>query len=123
MKMPLLLSVLMSTFLSGLCMAAEPTVCKSICAEEKRACRADAQRLTKLDDSPLFDNGPSGQRDARALGQYQGTPQDAKTRAASEFNKRKLEREQGCDSKAMVCTRACTTPAPASVVLTPKTQH
>lgn len=113
----------MSTLLSGPCLAAEPTVCKSICTEEKRECRAGAVHKTQLDDSPLIDNAPTGNRDARALGQYQVTPQDARTTVASEFRKRKMEREQACDSKAQACARACTSAEPASVVLTPKTQH
>lgn len=123
MKTSVLFSVLMSTLLSAACMAAEPTVCKAICAEEKRECRAEAHRKTQLDDSPIIDNAPTGHRDARALGQYQGTPQDAKTTVASEFRKRKMEREQACDSKARTCAKACTSPEPASVVLKPKTQH
>lgn len=123
MKPSLLVFVLMSTLLSGACMAAEPTVCKSICAEEKRACRAGAQHKTQLDDSPLIDNAPTGHRDARALGPFQGTPQDAKAPVATEFRKRKMEREQACDSKALACARACASPDPASVVLKPKTQQ
>jgi hypothetical protein len=123
MKKPLLFSVLLSMLLSAACMAAEPTVCKSICAEEKRECRSSAHAKSQLDDSPVIQNAPSANRDARALGQYQGTPQDAKTTVASEFRKRKMEREQACDGKAQACARACTSPEPASVVLTPKTQH
>lgn len=123
MKTFLLVSVLMGTLLPAACMAAEPTVCKAICAEEQRACRAEALHQTQLDDSPLIGNAPTGHRDARALGQYQGTPQDAKSAVASEFRKRKMEREQACDSKARSCAKACTSAAPASVVLKPKTQH
>lgn len=123
MKLTLLISVLMGTLLSSACMAAEPTVCKSMCAEEKRECRAGALHKTQLDDSPLIENAPTGHRDARALGQYQGTPQENKTAVATEFRKRKMEREQACDSKALACSRACTSAEPASVVLKPKTQH
>jgi len=123
MKLTLLVSVLMSTLLAGACMAAEPTACKSICVEEKRECRAGAQRKAELDDSPLIGSSPTSNRDARALGQYQGTPQDTKNAVASEFRKRKMEREQACDSEALACTRACTSTAPASAVVTPKTQH
>lgn len=122
MKPSLQFSVLLSLFLSAACMAAEPSVCKSICAEEKRECRASAQHKTKLDHSPVVANAQTGHRDARVLGQFQGTPQDAKSAERSDFQKRKGEREHGCDSKAMACSRACGSAAPESIVK-PKTQQ
>lgn len=103
MKLFLLFSVL----LSGACMAAEPTVCKSICAEEKRECRAGAQRKTELDTQPSLAAMEESHRDARALGKYRGTPQETKAAEATEFRKRKMEREHACDSKAMACSRSC----------------
>jgi hypothetical protein len=117
-------SVLLSTLLSGACMAAEATVCKSICAEEKRACRASAQHQTQMDGSSGFEMQESN-RDARALGKLQGSPQDAKAAGQGDLRKRKLERDQACDSKAMACTRACSSPPaqPSSVVLRPKPQQ
>lgn len=123
MKLSLLFSVLMSSLLSAACMAAEPSVCKSICAEEKRECRISARDKSELDDSPVIANAPTRNRDARVLDRYQSTPQEAKTAVATEFHKRKAEREQACDSKALACARSCTSADPASVVLKPKTQQ
>lgn len=116
MKTSLQFSVLLSMLLSAACMAAEPTVCQSICAAEKRECRADAHKKAKFDQHPVFENGEPGNRDARALGKLQGSPQDAKASQRSDFEKRRREREQVCDSKAMACARACSNPAPESTV-------
>ena len=120
MKTSLQFSVLLSMLLPAACMAAEPTACQSICSAEKRECRADAHRKTKMDHDPFFANAETGNRDARVLGKLQGTPQDAHANQRSDFEKRQREREQACDSKAMVCSRACSNPAPESMVK-PKT--
>jgi hypothetical protein len=122
MKTSLQFSVLLSMLLSAACMAAEPSMCKSICAEEKRECRSSARDKTELDHDPVFGNAETGHRDARALGKLQSTPQDAKANERSDFEKRRREREQVCDSKAMACSRACTSPAPESMVK-PRTQQ
>jgi hypothetical protein len=122
MKTSLQLSILLSMLWSAACMAAEPSMCKSICAEEKRECRASAQSKTALDHNPIFVNPETSNRDARALGKLQGTPQEAKANERGDFDKRKREREQACDSTAMSCSRACSSPAPEAMVK-PKTQQ
>jgi hypothetical protein len=120
LQFPVLLSMLLSTA----CMAAEPSMCKSICAEEKQACRASARHQSDLDHNPGIEM-TEGNRDARALGKLQDTPQEAKKRELSDFQKRKMEREQACDGKAMACSRACSRPPaqPSSVVLKPRPQQ
>lgn len=122
MKTSLHFSVLLSMLLSAACMAAEPSMCKSICAQEQRECRASARDKTDLDHNPVFANAETKNRDARALGKLQGTPQDARANELSDFDKRKREREQACDSTAMTCSRACSNPTPESMVK-PKTQQ
>lgn len=122
MKPSLQFSVLLSMLLSTACMAAEPSVCKSICAEQKRECRASAQHKTKLDHSLVAGHTETRHRDARALGKLQGTSQDAKAAEQSDFQKRRREREHSCDSKATTCSRACGSVAPDSIVK-PKTQQ
>lgn len=115
-------SVLLSMLLSTACSAAEPSVCKALCAEEKRACRADARRLSEMDaDKPS--GGALAHRDARVSARFQDTPQQEKAGVDDEFGKRKRERENACDSKAASCSRSCAAPAPDSIMVKPKTQQ
>lgn len=122
MKTSLQFSVLLSMLLSAACMAAEPSMCQSICAQEQRECRSSARDKTELDHNPVFANAETKNRDARALGKLQGTPQDARANERSDFDKRRREREQACDATAMACSRACSHPAPESMVK-PKTRQ
>jgi hypothetical protein len=110
--------LLASLMLPACVMAAESTVCTSICATEQRACRANAARLSSIDTGQPFAS-MQGSRDARALGKLQATPQQDKAAQQDEFRKRSREREDACASAAQSCTRACA--APAS--MTPKTQQ
>ncbi|MES2316782.1 MAG: hypothetical protein V4631_04740 [Pseudomonadota bacterium] len=118
-------SILLSVLLSAACVAAEPGVCKSICAEERRACRSEALRMTQLDEAPGLLEMPAGNRDTKALSKLQTTPQQAQGDRRSAFQKRRSEREGACDSKALSCTRSCSAAPdkPSDILLKPKTQQ
>lgn len=105
------LSLLLSVLLSASAIAAEASMCKSLCSAEKRECRANAKNLTGLDLSPLVQDMKAS-RDARALAKIQSTPGQARADQSTEFRKRQQERDSACDSRAMACSRSCAVPAP-----------
>jgi hypothetical protein len=118
MSKTLVLSVLASLLVAAPCMAAEAGMCKSICSEQKRQCRAEASTRARVEvGTPSASMAASPHERARS--RIEGTPQDAKAAQQSEYLKRRHEREDLCDSAAMACVRACTPPEPA----TPKTQQ
>lgn len=98
--------------MSGAAIAADQSMCKSLCNAEKRECRVNAKHLTGLDLAPLLGD-MKGSRDARALEKIQSTPGQARAEQRTEFKKRQQERDSACDSRAMACTRSCSVPAPA----------
>lgn len=119
------LTLLLCATLSPACMAAEPTVCKSLCATEKRECRAQAVNATLADADPVL--APQERnRDARALGKLEGKTAEGRMRERSDFQKRKMERDQACDEQQMRCARACNSPEPesaSSVLVKPSAKH
>ncbi len=120
-------SVLLSLLLSAACSAAEPTMCTSLCTAEKRQCRAAAEHQSQMDISSAFSTAEQHYREARTVGQFQNTPQDAKASARDDLRKRTGERDQACESAAATCAKACSIPAPkatpSDVLVTPKTQQ
>ena len=111
MKVSVQLIVLLCALLSMPCRAAEPSVCKSICSEEKRECRKEALQKTELDSNPMFASVEPN-RDARALAKLEGGSAESRGREKSEFQKRKSERASVCAATYMRCARACTVAAP-----------
>lgn len=106
------LSLLLNVLVTASSIAADASMCKSLCNAEKRQCRVNAKKLTGL-DHPLLVNDQKANRDARALANIQSTPGQARADERTESQKRQQERDSACDSRAMACTRSCTLPAPA----------
>lgn len=113
-------AILLCAMLGGACQAAEATVCKSICTQERRECRGQAELLTQTDTDPLYAPRATN-RDARAFAEVRV---NALEKPGSDFQKRKMERYHACDDTSLRCSRACSSPPPAaepaSVVLKPK---
>jgi hypothetical protein len=121
---PSVLTLLLCATLSQVCLAAEPTVCKSLCATEKRECRAHAVNATLFDADPVL--APEERnRDARALGKLEGKTAEGRSREQSDFQKRKMERDHACDDQQMRCARACNSEpeSASSVLVKPSAKH
>ena len=108
MKQTKLLAALLGMALSAAAHAAEPGLCKSMCASEKRECRADAQRLTELDRDVLITPESKNPFD-RANNQGQVTPVATQARERADDYRRGSERKGRCDTAYLRCTRACDT--------------
>lgn len=109
MKQTKLLAALLGMALSAAAHAAEPGLCKSMCASEKRECRADAQRLTELDRDVLIAPDSKNPFD-RAANQGQVAPMATQAHERADDHRRSAERTGKCDATYLRCTRACDTP-------------
>lgn len=109
-----LLCTLMGLGATGPCRAEEPSLCTSLCASQKQECKASALEATAHDTSPLLeieDKNPYARNAARG----QVVSEITRTAERSDFQKRKQERFDTCDTRFRQCTRACSAPN-ASVV-------
>ena len=116
------LTLLLCATLSQAGLAAEPSVCKSLCATEKRECRAQAVQSTLADADPML-VAEERNRDARTLAKLEGRTAGGRSREKNDFQKRKMERDHACDDAQMRCARACASPDPepaSSVLVKPK---
>lgn len=95
--------------------AGEPGLCTSLCSTQKEECKANALEATENDTSNFFEMREKNPY-ARAAAQGQPVPEMTRTADRSNFEKRKQERFNACESKFRQCTRACTVPN-SSVVL------
>jgi hypothetical protein len=111
MKLSVQFILALCALLSMPCSAAEPSVCKSLCSEDKRECRKEALQKTELDSNPMM-SSVEPNRDARALAKLEGRSAAGRGREKSDFQKRKSERDGACDATYMRCARACTSAAP-----------
>jgi len=104
-----LLAAVLGMSLGAAAFAAEPGVCKSMCANEKRECRADARSQTELDRDPLITTQTKNPFErANNTGQVASAAAQANERADS--YRRVSERNGRCDATYLRCTRACDTP-------------
>lgn len=100
---------------AGSCRAEEPSLCTSLCSSEQRECKSNALKATTTDTSPLIeieDKNPYARNAARG----QVVSEITRTAERSDFQKRKQERFNACDTTFRQCTRACTV-SNSSVVL------
>lgn len=112
MKRMKLLAALVGMALGAAAFAAEPGLCKSMCAGAKRECRAHAQSLTELDRDVLIAPDSKNPFD-RANNQGQVTPVATQARERADDYRRGAERKGQCDAAYLRCTRACATSGPA----------
>lgn len=121
MKRLLRIAIGAGAMIAGVCLANEPDICTSICATEKRECRAQAQRTTVEDTDPAIWMGEPN-RVARDFGEVRLHAQEARVTDARNFHNRRMERIHACDEKHMQCSNACASqrPAPSSILIQPE---
>jgi hypothetical protein len=104
--------------------AAEPGLCKPMCASEKKACRANARLQTDYDREPLFapDNiSKNPYERTNTVGAVSTV--ESRAREQADTHRRVSERNGKCDTTYLQCVRACDAPAPGatdSVILRPR---
>lgn len=104
-----LLMAVLGMSLSAAALAAEPGLCKSMCASEKQECRAEAQSLTELDRDVLIPpESKNPYERANNAGQVASVAAQAHDRA--DDYRRGSERKGRCDATYLRCTRACDAP-------------
>lgn len=108
MRITLLLG-LFGLSLGAASVAAETSLCKSMCASEKKECRAKAKLQTDFDRDPLIapDNRNSHAY-ANSAGQVPTT--EARAREQADTYRRVTERNVQCDTVYLRCVRACDAP-------------
>jgi hypothetical protein len=122
MKHLSLLAMVLVMSWAGACVAAEPSLCKSLCDADKRECRAQAHTLAAdhaegfLFDTP--EKNPMA-RDAQA----QVPAQASRALENAGTQSRRVGFAGACDAKYLRCTRACAAPVPASVIKPPSAQR
>jgi hypothetical protein len=100
---------------AGICRAEDPAFCKSMCASEQNACRADARLRAK--EEPFTENDlPRRNPFARTAQEAVRTP-DLRALDAAGDQSRRTQRLGSCDATYQRCTRGCAAsalaPAPA----------
>ena len=108
-QMKLLLALLgMSVCAAGV--AAEQSMCKSMCTSEKRECWAKAKLQTDLDRDPLI--APNNKNPYAHTNSEGPVPTlDAQAREQADTHRRVTERNGQCDTAYLRCVRACEAPA------------
>jgi hypothetical protein len=123
MKRLLRMALWSGAMMAGVCLANEPDICSSLCAAEKRDCRAEAQKATIDDTDPPFLMGESN-RVARDFSEVRLHAQEARVRDVQNFRDRRMERVQTCDATYLKCSNACASqraaPGPSSILLRPE---
>jgi hypothetical protein len=105
-QVKLLLALLGSTFCAA-GMAAEPGLCKPVCASEKKECRAHAKLQTDYDREPLF--APDTVKNPYERRNTAGAVStvEARAREQADTHRRVSERNGQCDTAYLQCVRAC----------------
>lgn len=112
MKRLLRMALWSGAMMAGVCLANEPDVCSSLCAAEKRDCRAEAHKAAIDDTDPPFLMGESN-RVARDFSEVRLHSQEVRARDIGDFRNRRMERVQACDEKYLRCANACASQRPA----------
>ena len=119
MKRSSLLAMMLGVSWAGACLAAESSLCKSLCDADKRECRADAHTLAAA-DAPFIE---MPERNPLARGaQAQLPTQASRALENAGTQSRRAGFAGACDDKYLRCTRACAAPAATSVI-TPASAH
>jgi hypothetical protein len=100
---PALLSALLAASASH---AQDAGFCQSMCASERKECRAQAAEKAGYDSAPplqIEDSNPHAQAAARRAGQ----PAEVRAAEKSSFQRALEERGARCDTRFRQCTRGC----------------
>lgn len=106
MKTFVQLSIVLAALASGACKADEAGLCKPVCAEEKRVCRVEANKMIDVEAKSLTqwrEKNPMA-REFGSGGVQSTQPQGP---AARNVQDRKMTRNQVCEDKYMTCAKAC----------------
>jgi hypothetical protein len=111
MKQAKLLLALLGISLCAAAVAAEPGLCKSLCAGEKKECRAHAKLQTEFDRAPPIasDNGKNPYERTNTVGAVSTV--EARAREQADTHRRVSERNGRCDTAYLQCVRTCDAPA------------
>ena len=114
MKRWALLSIMAGAMWAGVCQAAEPSLCKSMCDADKRECRAHVRELAGEDGGGLLEM-PEKNPLARAA-QVQVPTEASRAIDNAGTQSRRMGQAGACDETYLRCTRACAAPADAELV-------
>lgn len=108
-----LFGVVLGMMWTGACLAAEPSLCKSMCDADKRECRAHAHTLAAdhAEGLEMHERNPMA-RDAQA---QVSTPASRALENAG-TQSRRMGYAGACDDNYLRCTRACAAPAATSAI-------
>jgi hypothetical protein len=106
MKIFVQLMIVLAGLASGACKADEAGLCKPMCAEEKRVCRVEANKLIDVEAKSLTmwrEKNPM----AREFGNGGVQSNQPQGPAARNTQDRKMTRNQVCEDKYLSCAKAC----------------
>lgn len=106
--MPLL--TVLAALASGACNADDAGLCKPMCAEDKRACRAAAVKLIDHDAKSLTEWREKNPM-AREFGKGSVRTNQPVGPAVRNQQNRRMTRNAVCDDTFMTCSKACTASA------------
>lgn len=104
------LLIVLATLGSGACRANDAGLCKPVCAEEKRACRAAALKMIDHDAQSLTEWREKNPM-AREFGKGSVHINQPVGPAVRNQQERRMTRNAVCDDKFMTCSKACTASA------------
>lgn len=90
----------------------DPAFCRSMCASEQNACRADAR--VQPQEERLAANDPADRNPFARTAQGQVPRTDMRALDAVGDENRKQQRLGACDATYQRCTRGCATAAPSN---------
>lgn len=111
------LAIIVGTLWAGAAYAADAGLCKSMCSNEKRECRANVRELAAEDGKPFIDMPERNPMAREAQTQVPSESERAIGNAGTQT--RRLGKAAECDAAYLRCTRACAAPE-ASVLVKPK---
>jgi hypothetical protein len=106
--------LLVGLALSGAARAADAGICKSMCASEKRECRAKVQSAI-LTERVALEQMPEKNPLARTA-QQRVAGEDIRALDAAGDHHRRMANNGACDDKYLRCTRTCSSMPVASEV-------
>jgi hypothetical protein len=116
MKRLTLLLIMMGPLWAGVAHAADAGLCKSMCAAEKRECRAQVRELAAEDGKPLLE---MAERNPMARAAQEQVPAPAGLAIDNAGTQtRRIDKAGKCDDSYLRCTRACAAP-PESILVKP----
>lgn len=105
------LFIVLAVLASGASKAEEVGLCKPLCVEEKRVCRAASLKMIDHEKQGSFIERPEKNQMAREFGPGSGRNQAPAGPAARDEQNRRMARNSVCDDKFQTCAKGCTADA------------